>query len=180
MVLPIDDCLSRLDEISRENRNFDLYWYPRCDEANLRCLNPPGNEPDYNAFARLIDDRTGPSHKVIPKHSNMPHRFEEMEYALPAEAGLDCFRELRRRIKSKWRRSVAWRLLFRYIKADDTWLSEAHGRIGVDLAAPEFLACPSGIISPIWSRCSALQGRPHWAKKHTLRADDLRPLSQVG
>ena len=86
----IDDCLSRLDEISRENRNFDLYWYPR-DEANLRCLNPPGNEPDYNAFARLIDDRTGPSHKVIPKHSNMPHRFEEMEYALPAEAGLDCF-----------------------------------------------------------------------------------------
>jgi FAD/FMN-containing dehydrogenase len=23
----IDDCLSRLDEISRENRNFDFYWY---------------------------------------------------------------------------------------------------------------------------------------------------------
>ena len=69
---------------------ISTYTGIRGDEANLRCLNPPGNEPDYNAFARLIDDRTGPSHKVIPKHSNMPHRFEEMEYALPAEAGLDC------------------------------------------------------------------------------------------
>jgi FAD/FMN-containing dehydrogenase len=173
----IDDCLSRLDEISRENRNFDLYWYPRCDEANLRCLNPPGNEPDYIAFARLIDDRTGPSHKVIPKHSNMPHRFEEMEYALPAEAGLDCFRELRRRIKSKWRRSVAWRLLFRYIKGDDTWLSEAHGRESVSISLHQNSSLP------FWDYFTDLEpvfrdygGRPHWAKKHTLRAEDLRPL----
>ena len=38
---PIDDCLSRLDEISYENRNIDLSWYPRSDEANLRCLTGP-------------------------------------------------------------------------------------------------------------------------------------------
>jgi D-arabinono-1,4-lactone oxidase len=139
-----DDCLSRLDEISRENRNFDFYWYPRCDETDLRCLNRPGKEPDYSAFARLIDDRTGPPHKVIPKHSDLPHRFEEMEYALPAEAGLDCFRELRRRIKSKWRRYVAWRLLFRYIKGDDTWLSEAHGHESVSISLHQNSSLPFG------------------------------------
>ena len=122
-------------------------------------------EPDYNAFARLIDDRTGPSHKVIPKHSNMPHHFEEMEYALPAEAGLDCFRELRRRIKSKWRRYVAWRL------------SEAHGRESVSISLHQNSSLPFRDyftdLEPVFRDYG---GRPHWAKKHTLRADDLRPL----
>ena len=82
-----------------------------------------------------------------------------------------------RRIKSKWRRSVAWRLLFRYIKADDTWLSEAHGRESVSISLHQNSSLP------FWDYFTDLEpvfrdygGRPHWAKKHTLRAADLRPL----
>lgn len=84
-----------LDKLSRENRNFDFYWYPRSDEVKIRCLNPPGEEKDYGAFARLAKDETGPPHEVIPQHSDLPHRFEEMEYSMPAEAGPECLGKLR-------------------------------------------------------------------------------------
>ena len=163
----IDDCLSRLDEISRENRNFGLYWYPRCDEANLRCLNLPGNEPDYVAFARLIDDQTGPSHMVIPKHSNMPHRFEEMEYALPAEAGWtasgSCGAASNRNGAAAWLGGCY----------SDTSRGTTHGsvkRMGANRCrsrCTRIPRCPSWIISPIWSRCSATTGGGRTGPKST-------------
>ena len=129
---PIDDCLSRLDEISRENRNFDLYWYPRCDEANLRCLNPPGNEPDYNAFARLIDDRTGRRIRSSPNTATC--RIASKRWSTPCRPKDWTASGAAAPHQIEWRRSVAWRLLFRYIKADDTWLSEAHGRESVSIS----------------------------------------------
>ncbi|MCO5964263.1 D-arabinono-1,4-lactone oxidase [Sinorhizobium meliloti] len=175
--LAFEPCMEVLDKLSRENRNFDFYWYPRSDEVKIRCLNPPGEEKDYGAFARLAKDETGPPHEVIPQHSDLPHRFEEMEYSMPAEAGPECLGKLRARIKERWRCSVGWRLLFRYIKADDSWLSEAYGRDSVSISLHQ------NATLPYWDFFLDLEpimrdhgGRPHWAKKHSLRAAELRPL----
>jgi FAD/FMN-containing dehydrogenase len=100
-----------------------------------------------------------------------------MEYSIPAAHGLACFEELRGRIKGKWRRIVGWRLLYRFIKADDSWLSEAYGRETVSISLHqnsslhwrEFFRD----LEPIfWAH----EGRTHWAKKHTLKATELRDL----
>ncbi|MQX45125.1 D-arabinono-1,4-lactone oxidase [Sinorhizobium medicae] len=175
--LGFEPCMEALDRLSRENRNFDFYWYPRSDEVKIRCLNPPGEEKTYGAFARLAKDETGPPHEVIPQHSDLPYRFEEMEYSMPAEAGPDCMRKLRTRIKEKWRRSVGWRVLYRYIKRDDTWLSEAYGRDSVSISLHQ------NATLPYWDFFLDLEpvmrdhgGRPHWAKKHSLRATELKAL----
>ncbi len=96
---------------------------------------------------------------------------------MPAEAGPECLGKLRARIKERWRRSVGWRLLFRYIKADDSWLSEAYGRNSVSISLHQ------NATLPYWDFFLDLEpimrdhgGRPHWAKKHSLRAAELRPL----
>jgi FAD/FMN-containing dehydrogenase len=175
--LGTDDCMERLEAMSLENRNIDFYWYPRSDVVKLRCLNRPGNAPDYSGFARLVEDLTGPAHEVIAKHTGISQRFEEMEYALPIEAGPACFAEVRRRMKGKWRRIVGWRVLYRFIKADDSWLSEAFGRDTVAISLHQNASLPFqrffADLEPIFRNYG---GRPHWAKKHSLVSEDLRPL----
>ncbi|THK37838.1 FAD-binding protein [Ensifer sp. MPMI2T] len=175
--LAFEPCMEALERLAQENRNFDFYWYPRSDEVKLRCINPPGEEKDYGAFARLAKDEIGLPHEVIPQHSDLPYRFEEMEYSLPAEAGPACLRKLRARLRERWRRLVGWRLLYRYIKGDDTWLSEAYGRDSVSISLHQNASLPYWDffldLEPIFREHS---GRPHWAKKHSLRAAELRPL----
>lgn len=174
---PLREVLPRLDPLADENRNFDFYWYPRSDEVKFRCLNHPDASTDYSAFARAGEDRTGAPHEVIPKHSGLTWRFEEMEYAVPAEAGPACFEAVRARMLQRWRRTVAWRVLYRLIRADDTWLSEAHGRDTVAISLHQNASLPwrefFADIEPIFRDHG---GRPHWAKQHSLTARELRPL----
>jgi FAD/FMN-containing dehydrogenase len=126
-------------------------------------------------FARLLAEEIGWSHEVIPNAREL--RFEEMEYALPAAQGLACFREVRRRVKDHWRQSVGWRVLYRAVAADDAYLSLAHGRSTVTISLHQNATLPFreyfSDIEPIFR---AHGGRPHWGKKHTLRAVALRPL----
>lgn len=171
----IDDCLAHLDELVEQNRNFDFYWYPRRDDVKLRMLNPP-EEPSRDwPFAQLLDDYEGWSDEVLSKRRDL--RFEEMEYAVPAEAGSDCFREVRKRILERHRQYVGWRTLYRTTAADDAFLSNAHGRATVSISLHQNASLPYWPffhdLEPIFR---AYGGRPHWAKKHTLQSADLRVL----
>jgi FAD/FMN-containing dehydrogenase len=171
----IDDCLNHLDALMAQNRNFDFYWYPRSDEAKLRTLNVPGEEPDTPPYAKLVKENTGWSNEVLPRQRVL--KFDEMEYALPAEAGVACFQEVRQRIKAKWRRIVGWRLLYRTIAQDDTYLSPYYQRESVTISLHQNAGLPYeeyfADIEPVFR---AYGGRPHWGKKHHLKAADLRPL----
>lgn len=171
----IDDCLAHLDDLITENRNFDFYWYPRSDEAKLRTLNVPGQGPSDLPYARLVEEESGWSAEVLPKHREL--KFDEMEYSLPAEASTECFQEVRKRVKERHRKMVGWRLLYRTVAPDDAFLSTAHRRETVTLSLHQNTGLPFWEyfkdIEPIFR---AYGGRPHWGKKHTLRADDLRPL----
>lgn len=173
---PVEVCLNHLDELVSLNRHFDFYWYPRSDQCRLRLLNVRGAGSDVG-YADPYETHTGWAHQIIPKHSNLPYKFDEMEYEIPFDAGIDCFLEVRTRILKRWRREVGWRVLWRTIAADDSYLSPANGRETVSISlhhnAPlpfrEFFAD----IEPVFR---SYQGRPHWAKKHSLKAESLRPL----
>jgi FAD/FMN-containing dehydrogenase len=171
----IDECLEHLGELIEGNRNFDFYWYPRSDEVRLRTLNPVGQGEEGLPYGRLVQEKTGWSAEVIPKSRHL--KFDEMEYAVPAQAGLDCFLQVRRRIKERHRRLVGWRVLYRTIAADDTYLSNEYGRDSVTISLHHNAGLPFWEffkdIEPIFR---AYGGRPHWGKKHTLKAEELRAL----
>ena len=171
----IDETLVHLDELIATNRNFDFYWYPRSDLSKLRTWNPPGEGPDRIPDAECVEDKVGWSDEMLPKIRDV--KFEEMEYALPAEAGPSCFQEIRGRVKERWRKQVAWRVLYRTVAPDDTFLSPAYGRQTVTISLHHNAGLPFeeyfGDIEPIFR---AYGGRPHWGKKHTLNAADLQQL----
>lgn len=120
----IEDCLSHLDALVEQNRNFDFYWHPRRDEAQLRTMNVPGEDPE-ELHAELapregvLKEHEDWSHAVIPESRGL--KFEEMEYMLPTAAFPECFREIRERIKQRHRQHVALRVLCRTIAADDDY-----------------------------------------------------------
>lgn len=170
-----DRCLAHLDDLIDRHRNFDFYWYPRSDRVKLRTMDPPGDVPESIPYARLVEDKTGWSNEVIAKTRTL--RFDEMEYAVPAEAGPECFEAVRQRIKERHRKHVAWRVLYRTVAPDDAYLSTAHGRATVTISLHQNATLPFwGFFNDIEPIFQEYGGRPHWAKKHTMTADDLRPL----
>lgn len=170
-----DTCISHLDDLINQNRNFDFYWYPRSDEIKFRTLNFIYSAPEDFPFAKCIVDKQGWSAHILPKKRTL--KFDEMEYALPAEAGVACFQEIRKRIKEKHRKNVAWRILYRIVAADNAYLSPAYGRQTVTISLHQNAGLPFGEyfndIEPIFRH---YDGRPHWGKKHNLKATQLKRL----
>lgn len=170
-----EDCLREFDDLARNHRHVDFYWYPRSDEVKIRTMDLADDSPAELPFARLLDEEVGWSNEVIPNNREL--RFEEMEYSVPAERGLACFEEVRERVKAHWRQIVGWRVLYRTVAADDTLLSTAYGRPTATISLHQNNTLPFwGFFRDIEPILRACGGRPHWGKLHTLRADDLRPL----
>jgi FAD/FMN-containing dehydrogenase len=171
----IDQCMENLDALIAENRNFDFYWYPRSDLARLRTLNEASEKPKEIPYARLVKEWGGPAGEVIARVRAI--KFAEMEYALPAEAGPECFREVRRRVKERHRKIVAWRVLYRTVAGDDAYLSTAHARNTVTISLLQNAALPFeeyfNDIEPVFR---SYGGRPHWGKHHNLRAKELKEI----
>lgn len=173
--VPIEKCLENLEELIKNNRNFDFYWYPRSDLAKIRIMNKVGEKmPDID-YGRLDMEEQGHSHLVLPRSRHL--KFDEMEYALPRENGPACFWEVRERVRKTWRKEIAWRVLYRTIKADDAFISSMHGRESVTISLHHNAGLPFWDyfkdIEPIFRK---YHGRPHWGKKHTLRAGELKDL----
>ena len=171
----VDNCLEHMKEQLGDNRNFDFYWYPRSDEVKLRTINLLDHKPLDLPYARLVEEQVGWADEIIPKEHKL--RFDEMEYALPAEAGVPCFLEVRARIREKHRKHIGWRVLYRTVALDKSYLSPFYGRQTVTISLRQNAGLPYWEyfqdIEPIFL---AYGGRPHWAKKHSLRASQLRPL----
>lgn len=170
-----DDCLAHLDELAEAHRNFDFYWYPRRDEVKLRTLQPPELPSPSLPFARCIKEECGFSHEIIARERNV--KFEELEYFIPAEAGPECFREIRRRILERHRQHVAWRVLYRLVAKDDGYLSPMHGRDSVAISVHQNAGLPyQAYFDDIEFILRAYDGRPHWGKKHSLHGAQLASL----
>ncbi len=118
--------------------------------------------------------RTGSSFQVFP-HVRVV-RFREMEYTVPAEFGPACVREIMSTIKDK-NLPITFPLEYRYVKADDIWLSMFEGQDGCSISVHQFgdldYKTPFAEIEPIFWKYA---GRPHWGKIHTLDAKRLAAL----
>jgi FAD/FMN-containing dehydrogenase len=170
-----DDCLENLEDLIQQNRNFDFYWYPRSDLVKLRILNKQGEGMQELDYAQCVEEKSGWAIDVLPKERDL--KFDEMEYSLPLDAGPHCFREIRKIIKEKFRKTVAWRVLYRTIAADDFYISPCYGRPTVTISLHQNAGFPImeffRTLEPVFREFG---GRPHWGKKHTLQNKEISSL----
>ena len=172
----VDSCAVHFDRLANENRNVDFYWYPRSDEIKIRILNDPKeSKKEYQFDHYCKKEEQGRVGHILPRKRSL--KFEEIEYAVPYEKGMDCFLAIRKRIKEKHRREVAWRVLVRTIASDDSYLSPHFGRDSIAISVHHNAGLPFESffkdLEPIFVH---FEGRPHWAKKHWRRGEDLQPI----
>ena len=180
---PLKECLDSLEERSRGNRHFEFFWYPVDGLAFTKTLNPTDRPPTpplpseistSSGLASEERERVAKSWEIFPTVRD--NRFNEMEYSVPAERGVECFLAIRDLMCRK-HTSVTWPIEFRTQAADDIFLSNAQGRPtvaisihqGADLPHAEFFADAEAIFRQH-------QGRPHWAKIHSLACRELSAL----
>jgi FAD/FMN-containing dehydrogenase len=169
------DCLAHLDALAEAHRNFDFYWYPRRDDVKIRTLNPSEQAPLTLPYARLMREEIGFPHEVIARKRVL--KFEELEYFLPRADGPACFQALRKRMLERHRKHVAWRVLYRLVAGDDALLSPTQGEDCVTISVHQNAILPfEAFFADVEPLFRAHGGRPHWGKRHGLKAAELAPL----
>lgn len=203
---PTEALLANAEQLARQHRNFEFYWLPFTGHCaaiahdptpSTDVLMPPAADEDVLRDLRRLRDLLGGmpalrrwvagqilrrtpaeesrnrSWRLLSTHR--PTRFNETEYHLPREAALPCLREVIAALES--RNEVFFPLEFRFVAADDAWLSPFYQQpscsIAVHAAADEPHAYLVDAIGAILRRHG---GRPHWGKLHGLRAQQLAPL----
>ena len=203
----IDNILDRADEIARNHRNFEFYFIPFSGMGFTVTHDITDEKPsqtaaiDQNDGAETLKDvrdylewspflrelvlggymgtldkevSIEPSWKNYASERNV--RFNEMEYHLPAEHGVQALREIREVLESQ-HHEVFFPIEFRYVKADDIWLSPFNGRDTCSIAVHRYFEEDYKPyfknIEPIFRKYN---GRPHWGKLNTLSREDFREL----
>jgi FAD/FMN-containing dehydrogenase len=120
------------------------------------------------------EERAGRSYRIFGNVRNM--RFNEMEYTVPAEKGPACLAEILATIQRE-NLDVIFPIEYRYVKADDIWLSPFYQRNGCTISCHNFhdrdYKKYFAAIEPIfWKH----EGRPHPGKIHTLGSQQLARL----
>lgn len=183
-VEPFEECMARLDERIARNRHFEFFWVPSEDVCACKALNPTEEttvtpdvayQPPSGRLARYVGpERIDWSHRIFPSERNL--KFNEMEFALPAEAGVAGLRAIRTLMQTR-HREVAWPVEYRTLAADDIWLSPAYGRATVTISIHQAAELP---YNPFFSEAEVIfrqyQGRPHWGKMHTHIAHEFAQL----
>ena len=99
-----------------------------------------------------------------------------MEFAVPAEHGPDCVREIRDLMRTR-HPDVLWPIEYRTLRADDIPLSPAYGRATVTISIHQAAELP---YQAFFADAEAIfrnhRGRPHWGKLHSHTARELRDL----
>lgn len=186
-VAPFAECVAALDQHIAATRHFEFFWVPGEDVCAMKALQPvksmtqtpTGSAASTNELsprlARYINPpRTDRSYRIFPSERN--RKFNETEFAVPATNGPACLHEVRDLMQTRYR-AVAWPIEYRTLAADDIPLSPAYGRETVTISVHQAADLS---YQPFFADVEALfrnhQGRPHWGKIHTHRAQDLAQL----
>ena len=78
-----------------------------------------------SGLASAERERVDDSWRIFP--TVRENRFNEMEYSVPAERGVECFLEVRDLIRTKHRQAT-WPVEYRTVAADEILISPAQGR----------------------------------------------------
>lgn len=205
-LMPVEALLQQAPELAAKHRHFEMFILPFTGYAaavlhdvyeGSDLLLPQSADDDVMTDLRRLRDwlgrfptaRTWMAQKFIDgnqteeaRHrayrllsSVRPLRFNETECHLPAAQGIACLRHIVAAIEKH--NEAFFPIEFRYVKADDAWLSPFHARdscsIAVHAAAGEAYEYLMTDCAPIFR---AHQGRPHWGKLHALEAAELSTL----
>lgn len=103
-------------------------------------------------------------------------RHSEMEYSVPAELAPACIREMMETIR-KENINIVFPIEYRYVKADDIWLSPFYGRSSCTISIHQFIDRDH---RPYFDRMEAIlrkyEGRPHPGKMHSLSHKEFAAL----
>jgi FAD-linked oxidoreductase len=203
---PIEEMLELAPGLAEKHRHFEFYYLPFTgfaaaithdlyqgsdvvrpesgDEAMLHDLRQLrdwiGRFPDLRRWLakKLIDpaqteEARDKSWKLLS--TARPTKFNETECHVAQADGIACVREVIQKLER--RNDVFFPLEFRYVKADQAWLSPFYQRdscsIAVHAAAGEAYDYLVSDIAPIFRK---YQGRPHWGKMHGHTAADFAGL----
>jgi len=114
----------------------------------------------------------GPAFQVFPSPRDV--RFNEMEYQVPAEKGPEALLAIQKAIHDA-DIPLAFPIEYRYVKADDAWLSPFYGRDAASISVHQY---HKDDFRPLFAATEPVfdqfEGRPHWGKLHTKTAKELR------
>jgi FAD-linked oxidoreductase len=148
--------------------NYALYTVSRAARAFPRAI------PFLNRFASRAAstrERVDWSHAVFASPRLV--RFEEMEYAIPADRAADAVRAVKEILE---RHPVSFPIELRFVRGDDALLSPAHGRDSAYVAVHLFEGMPyEAPFREVEALLSGWGGRPHWGKRSFLGAAELAP-----
>jgi FAD/FMN-containing dehydrogenase len=204
-MMPLQEGLERAEELRDRHRHFEMYALPHAEfvfgitaDETDKPDSPPmivsNSEAEFRKVARLTDalpfmrslivntvarrvepeERAGRSYRIFGNVRNM--RFNEMEYTVPAENGPACLAEILATIQRE-NLDVIFPIEYRYVKADDIWLSPFYQRNGCTISCHNFhdrdYKKYFAAVEPIfWKH----EGRPHPGKIHTLGSQQLARL----
>ncbi len=197
-VLPIAQVLDIVEREKDQHEHIEFFAFPFGDRAMLKTMDStlaastPLQDEDDNTLLdlaantarvlpwsnpwlqRLIgllvadSDRVGPSYAIYPSARSV--RFNEMEYSLPAEHGraaIEAIMQLMRKEKL----DVFFPLEYRFVAADDAWLSPFYQRSCVSISVHQYYRQrPHPIFSRIEPILQSYGGRPHWGKMNSWNA----------
>lgn len=114
------------------------------------------------------------AHEIFPSPRNV--RFNEMEYAVPAEKGVECIAALTSLVRRRGVNS-AFPFEFRFVRRDDIWLSPFYQRDCVTISVHQYYKQSE---ARLFALCEGVfrdyDARPHWGKMHSTGPDRLAQL----
>ena len=181
---PFDSCMAKLEEYIDATRHFEYFWSPREDACACKALHPTKDleikdptlqeQPTGRLSRYISEERIDFSHRIFPSERNM--LFNEMEFAVPAEAGPNCVRAIRQLMQEK-HPDVLWPIEYRTLAPDDIWLSPAYHRDTVTISIHQAAELPhEAFFADAEAIFREFNGRPHWGKMHTHTAKELKKL----
>ncbi len=203
--VPLPAAIEQFEQVARTHRHAEFFVFPYADEVIMKTLHPapaPGEfkEPSSNdetifrfccdvtaaapAVARVLQRqlmrlirssrRAGPAHRIFPSERTVS--FEEMEYEMPRAAGLATLQEAIAWVRKR-KLPVAFPFEFRWVAADDIWLSPFNQGPGASISMHQYSRMEwRNLLAAAEPIFRGAGGRPHWAKRHTLTAKDVFAL----
>ncbi|HEY0692657.1 MAG TPA: D-arabinono-1,4-lactone oxidase [Kribbella sp.] len=164
---PVGRIRGWVDDELLSNRVFEF--------TNRLATRRPGLVPRINQFASkalAAREYVDASYRVFCSERDVV--FRESEYGVPREKVVDVVRELRAWIERSGER-IPFPIEVRVAAADDIWLSTAYGRETAYVAIHQYHRLAHQRYFEAFEQIvSAVGGRPHWGKLHTLRVEELR------
>jgi FAD-linked oxidoreductase len=125
-------------------------------------------------FSALVSRqvRTDHGHRVYATRREV--RFTEMEYGIPREHATEAARRVLELVRRR-RLPIGFPIEVRVTRADDAFLSTAHGRDTAYIAVHQYRGMEfESYFRAVERIMDDYDGRPHWGKRHYKTAATLR------